>query len=218
MHEAQNQQILNEYYHRLDNLERPEVIQQWRKSQLASISFYPCDLGNEVDINNFKPRGFSEYEKNSELPRLLRYYFGSKIHVLRYVRGYIPDFAYVDDSCSLSIDIEIDEPYTPRQYPNSNQQLKITHCLGQDRYDSRTKEFQSNDWFVLYFSERQALFYPSECCKTVAQLIDNITGSQLVETKFKNVQDLKPEPRWTESQARQMAERRERLNYKRTNI
>lgn len=181
--ERQNQLLRNEHRLLCIQLKKLEVVEEWRKSQLDSVSFSPAELGEDVDTNGFDPRGFAEFESNSDLPALLRHYFGDRIHVLRYVSGRIPDFAYVDildEFSTLSIDIEVDEPYTPRQYPNTDQSLKLTHCLGQDEYDYRTKTFQSNDWFVLFFSERQALYSSRECCKSLAQLINEITGSQLV--------------------------------------
>lgn len=217
--ELRNEVIRDEHRRICAELKKPEAIEDWRNSRLTSVDFCSTELGEYVNTNDFDPRGFAEFEANSDLPGLLRHYFGDKIHVLRYVSGRIPDFAYVDildEFSRLSIDIEIDEPYTPRQYPNSDIPLKITHCLGQNEYDYRTQTFQSSDWFVLFFSERQALHSPRECCKTVAQLIDKITGSQLVATQFKGVKDLVPEPRWTEAEARAMAKRRERLNYRRS--
>lgn len=222
--ERENQLLTEEHRLLCAELKKPEVVEEWRNSKLNSlldsVSLSPAELDEYVNTKDFDPRGFVEHESNSKLPGLLRQYFGKKIHVLRRVNGRIPDFAYVDiidEFNTLSIDIEIDEPYTPRQYPNNNQSLKLTHCLGQDEYDYRTQEFQSNDWFVLFFSERQALYFPHECCKTVAQIIDEITGSKLVLSKFQGVKDLIPEPRWTESQAKAMAERRERLNYRSAN-
>lgn len=212
-----NQQILNEYQSYCNKLKTPTYIQKWRTEQLSLVCFSPYSLGEYVDTEIFDPRGFAEFESHCKFPGLLRHYFGDKIHVLRYMRNRIPDFAYidtVDNFKNLSIDIEIDEPYTPRQYPNCDGSLKLTHCLSQDKYDYRTQEFQDNDWLVLFFSEKQVLLFPRECCKTVAQLIDDITGSELVKDKFQNVQDLTPEPRWTEEEARRMANRRERLNYR----
>lgn len=212
--EQQNQKTREEHRRQCDLLKTPEGIQQWRQEQIKTITLNPARLEYEVDVDEFNPRGYAEYKRNCQLPSLLRRYFGNKIHVLYYVcGGKIPDFSYVDPEYSLSIDIEIDEPYTPRQYPRNGSYLKITHCIGQRNYDERTQIFQNNDWYVLFFSERQALRSSKSCCKAVAQLIDEVTGSNLVETKFKDVPDLKPERCWTEEEAREMAERQARLNY-----
>lgn len=211
--EQQNQKTREEHRRQCDLLKTPEGIQKWRQEQLKTITLNPARLEYEVDVDEFNPRGYAEYEDNCQLPSLLRRYFGNKIHVLYKVCGRIPDFSYIDPEKSLSIDIEIDEPYIPRQYPKSSKSLEVTHCIGQSNYDERTRIFQNNDWYVLFFSERQALRHSKSCCKAVAQLIDEITGSNLVQTKFKGVPDLEPERCWTEEEAREMAERRARLTY-----
>jgi hypothetical protein len=211
--EQQNEKTQEEHRRQCDLLRTPEGIQKWRQEQIKTITLSPAGLGFEVDVNEFEPRGYAEYERNCRLPSLLRRYFGDKIHVLYYVCGKIPDFSYIDPENSVSIDIEIDEPYIPRQYPNSSKSLEVTHCIGQSNYDERTQTFQSNDWYVFFFSERQALRHSKSCCKALAQLIDEITGSNLVQTKFQGVPDLEPERCWTEEEAREMAERRARLNY-----
>lgn len=213
-YEQENEWRRQQHRQQCEALKHPQAIEQWRKSQLASIVLYPSPLKGFVDVNSFDPRGYAEFENNCQFPQLLKRYFGNKIFVLRKMGDCIPDFAYIDEVAKLSIDIEIDEPYTPRQYPRDNKPLKLTHCLGQDHYDKRTRFFQDCDWFVLFFSERQVLQYPHQCCKAVAQVIDFITESTLTQAHFKNITDLKPEARWTEEQARLMAQRQERLHYK----
>lgn len=217
-HERENEWRRQQHRQQCEALKHPQAIEQWRKSQLASIVLYASPLQGFVDVNDFDPRGYAEFESNCQFPQLLKRYFEGKIFVLRKMGSRIPDFAYVDEGAKLNIDIEIDEPYTPRQYPRDNKPLKLTHCLGQDDYDQRTRAFQCADWFVLFFSERQVLQSPHQCCKAVAQVIDFITESTLTQTHFKNITNLKPEARWTEEQARLMAQRQERLHYRTKDI
>jgi len=209
--EAENQKRRQAHSRICAQLHTPEKVAAWRQSQLQTVVVRPTSLGDEVNTTQFDPRGYSEFESNSRFPGALRNYFGDKIHSLRRLSGYIPGFAYVDTSNNLSIVIDINEPYTPRQYPNSNGYLRLLHCLGQD--NNRLRTFQSEDWFVLLFSERQILQYPLECCKEVARLIDSYTGSNLVQTRFSNVEELEPEPHWNEAMAEAMANQRSRLKY-----
>ena len=212
--EAENQQRRQEHSRLCSQLHTPEKVAAWRQSQLQTVVVRPTSLGDKVDITQFDPRGYPEFESNSRFPGMLRNYFSGKIYSLRRLNRYIPDFAYVDESKNLSIVIDINEPYTPRQYPNSNGYLRLLHCLGQD--NNRLRTFQSEDWFVLLFSERQTLQHPLECCKEVARLIDSYTGSNLVQTCFSNVRDLEEEPHWDEAMAETMAEQQARLTYKRS--
>lgn len=212
--EAENQKRRQAHSRICAQLHTPEKVAAWRQSQLQTVVVRPTSLGDEVNTTQFDPRGYPEFESNSRFPGMLRNYFSSKIYSLRRLNGYIPDFAYVDDSKNLSIVIDINEPYTPRQYPNSNGYLRLLHCLGQD--NNRLRTFQSEDWFILLFSERQTLQYPLECCKEVARLIDSYTGSNLVQTRFSNVGELEPEPHWDEAMAEAMAEQQARLRYRRS--
>jgi hypothetical protein len=214
----QHQQDKEAYEHRNKLIEREhqEKIDAWRLGQFREKAkqLKPSPLGEKVNLNNFDPRSYAE--TNSALADLLDQYFGDKIHTLYHISktNYrIPDFAYVDLDYPLSIDIEIDEPYTPRQYPDRGGSLKLKHSIG-DRYDdNRLHEILKNDWFIVVFSERQALKEPNSCCKAIAILIDRITGSNLVEQYFQEVPDLTPDLCWTKEEAREMANRQERLNY-----
>lgn len=83
-----------------------------------------------------------------------------------------------------------------------------------DRYsDTRLNELLSNDWFVIVFSERQVFKEPHSCCKIVATLIDRATGSNLVGQYFQEIANLTPDLCWSKEEAKEMANRRERLNY-----
>jgi len=157
-------------------------------------------------------RGFAEFPDNAKFPVLLSHIFAKKIITLRPLGMFTADFIYLDREHNLHIDIEIDEPYTPRQYPNDPKPLVLTHYLGKD--DKRNQFFQSAQWFVVRFSERQVLFYPESCLKFLIVLINKLTG-QSIPNPFVDAPDLEPEAQWTEAEAKQMADRQERLHYDR---
>ncbi len=156
-------------------------------------------------------RGFAEFADNALFPKLLQELFPKQIITLRKLDKYTPDFIYLDQAHNLHIDIEIDEPYTPRQYP-AETPLTTTHCLKQD--DERNQFFQAAQWFVVRFSERQVLCYPESCLKFLCELVVKLAG-EAMSHPFANAPDLEPEEQWTELEAKQMAERQERLHYNR---
>ncbi len=207
-----------EQHNKIIKQEHQAKIDEWRlkKFREQAQQLKPSPLGEPVDTKRFDPRGYAEI--NGMFPRLLYQYFGDKIYSLYHISGTksrIPDFAYIDSTYPLSIDIEIDEPYTPRQYPNSNSQktLKLIRSTSDRDGGTRLNEVLSNDWFVIVFSERQVLKEPHSCCKVVANLIDRVTGSNLVEQHFQEVADLTPDLCWSKEEAKEMANRQERLNY-----
>ena len=210
--ERQKQNLERIYQQEVENLGTSQKVSDWKMEacQQAFLSLNPQKFDRESAEDK---RGFAEYPDKSQFPKLLRDYFGDdKIFILKMVVYYTPDFAYVDPENNwLSIDIEIDEPYTPRQYSN-NSQLIPTHYIGQD--DERNYFFQEHDWYVIRFSERQVILYPKSCCKVIAKLIYEITGNESVLRQFDKIPDLQPEPLWTENDSISKAERQERLNYK----
>ena len=210
--ERQKQNLERIYQQEVENLRTPQKVSDWRmescKKEFSSLNPQNFDIEPAEDR-----RGFTEYPDNCRFPNLLRNYFGDdKIFILKRVVYYTPDFAYVEPENNwFSIDIEIDEPYTPRQYPN-NSPLRPTHCIGQD--DNRNYFFQQHDWYVIRFSERQVFLYPESCCKVIAQLIYTFTGNESVLRQFDKIPDLQPEPLWTNSDSINKANRKERLNYR----
>lgn len=197
------------YQREIDSLKKPEKILEWRKNayQQALLSLAPKDLSLGIAEDK---RGFAEYPDNCKFPNLIREYFSDdNIFILGMLEWYTPDFAYIDKARKISIDIEIDEPYTPRQYPNSNSSLILTHCIGAD--NGRNSFFQSQDWYVIRFSEKQVLDYPHSCCKFMAQVISEHTGDASILLQFYQIPDLKPDPAWTDDEAFKKAEKRERL-------
>lgn len=156
------------------------------------------------------PRGWAEHSTNCLFGPELYTYFPEKIYERIKVGSRTPDFAYIDPDTGLHIDIEIDEPYIPRQYPNQVP-LEPTHYIGSD--DSRDQEFNQRGWIVIHFSEEQVIRHSRSCCKEVAKIIFRLTENQSVLSSFEGIRDLQTYPQWSWSEALQMAEQRSRLTY-----
>ncbi|MGI8935818.1 MAG: DUF559 domain-containing protein, partial [Phormidesmis sp.] len=106
----------------------------------------------------------------------------------------------------LHIDIEVDEPY-------------VYHTKHAIHYDTSEKDYKRNQffadkgWIVIRFSEQQVVCHPDSCCKTVAQKIAQVTGDRSTMSILVDIPELPQQKQWTETEAIQMAARRERDNY-----
>lgn len=70
---------------------------------------------------------------------------------------------------SLSIDIEIDEPYVGNtKAPH--------HCIDQGKDDIRNEFFTNGNWVVIRFSEKQVVKYPRSCCKVIASVVARVAA------------------------------------------
>jgi hypothetical protein len=154
-------------------------------------------------------QGSSERDFAKDLKR----FFPGKIHtgqafdIPGFLHPYTADFAYIDEASGLHIDIEIDEPY---DYKSSDP----IHYIDSTKDNERNEFFRERGWLVIRFSEKQVVRYPQSCCKKIATLVAEVTGDVSGASKFQNVQDLKPEPQWTQAKAVQMAKDRTRDKYK----
>ena len=96
--------------------------------------------------------------------------------------GFVPDFAYIDTTTGLCIDIEIDEPY-------SLPQKKAIHCIGDDDY--RNNYFLQKGWFIIRFAEIQVAQSSNECVQYIENVINHIyTGVPIIN-------NLHLVPQWT---------------------
>lgn len=146
-------------------------------------------------------KGASEARFKSHLNN----YFSSKIKdnlTLKisddYKYPYTPDFAYIDNSLNLHIDIEIDEPYVYRTG-------QPTHFHEASKDNNRNNFFLARKWIVIRFSEEQVVRHPKKCCKTIAQVISDITGNRNILNQFANIPDLQMMKHWSETEAMKMA-------------
>ncbi len=154
------------------------------------------------------PKGHSE----TQFERDLWQYFPGKIQTGLMVSNpklqqpYVPDFAYIDQSLNLHIDIEIDEPYA---YGTR----KPIHYLDSTKDQQRNQYFLDQGWLIIRFSEEQVVRSPASCCKAVASAIATLLGDSAMLHPFRQVPTLKPQKRWTEAEAQVMAEQAYREKY-----
>ena len=176
----------------------------------AETAIFRSDRLRQV-LNNTKsydgtdskaPLGRSEAKLNKYLYR----YFGSNIYtkltltIPNYEYPYSPDFAYIDRSLNLHIDIEVDEPYSYSEKP--------IHYIGKD--ELRNRFFLQKGWLVIRFCEQQVEKHPDRCCKMVAQVISEVSGDHSLLKSFFGIDDLEPLPQWTYDEAEQMCKDRVR--------
>ena len=119
---------------------------------------------------------------------------------------YTADFAYIDKELKIYIDIEIDEPYAYKS-------RKPLHYIDSDTDLRRNEYFLERDWFVIRFSEEQIVKSPKNCCKTIADLIAEIKGKESIPKQLINVQPVNKISRWSEDEARRMADENYRQTY-----
>ncbi|MEB3218427.1 MAG: hypothetical protein VKN72_19640 [Nostocales cyanobacterium 94392] len=183
----------------------PERIAQWQHNQILKILAFT--ISHDGDRST-APEGNAEGRFRTYLQK----YFPDKIHVRltldipNYEYPYSPDFAYIDRTINLYIDIEIDEPYVY----NTEQPTHYTEAWKDTK---RNNFFNDKGWIVIRFSERQVICYHHNCCKTIAQIIAQISKDNSILNQFTDIPDLQQQRQWTEAEAIQMAQRKERDNY-----
>jgi hypothetical protein len=191
----------------LIRLNSPDNIAKYQQEQLilALKQTEPHDGENST-----AQEGFSEAKFYAHL----NHHFKGKIHRKLTSTNqfkppynlYSPDFAYIDRSLSLYIDIEIDEPYA---YNTG----KPTHYDGATNDFNRNNHFLARNWLVIRFAEEQVVRSPKSCCKAIAQVIAEVIGDSLELMQFSGVPDLPTMRQWTEAEAAQMAEKNYRQTY-----
>lgn len=181
----------------------PENVANYRRQQLLLTlkQTEPNDGKNSKAQEGFSEAKFYNYLKQYFKSNVQR---GLTLKIPNFDFPYSPDFAYIDQSTNLYIDIEIDEPY-------AYQSNKLTHFVGKD--DRRNKFFIDKGWLVIRFCEEQVVRYPHSCCKAIAQLISDVLGNSLEISQFIDVPDLHPVKQWTESEAANMADKNYRQTY-----
>ena len=184
----------------------PENVARYQQEQLllALRQTQPHDGENSTAQEGFSEPKFYPH---------LNHYFRGRIHrkltsnIPNWDKHpYSPDFAYIDRSLSLYIDIEIDEPYA---YKSG----KPTHFYGATNDFNRNNHFLAKNWLVIRFAEEQVARYPKSCCKAIAQIIADVIGDSLELNQFASVPDLPTMKQWTESEAAQMAADKYRQTY-----
>jgi len=144
-------------------------------------------------------KGFSE----KKFKAFLIEKFGDRIHAdveihISPISRYFPDFVYKNEKTGLSIDIEIDEPYSI----DSKQPIHYA------RVDNRRNRFfTKNGWFVIRFSEEQIVKHSNCCVKYLESIINHINDNE-------EVSNIVPKtPMWTYEEALEMARKDYRTTY-----
>jgi hypothetical protein len=175
--------------------------------QLLSGTKSP-DAENQISKQGALEQAF--YEK-------LNSYFPEKIQLekgLLKPNGFVytPDFIYFDPQSNLHIDIEVDEPYTPK----TGHPKKPIHYLESESDHKRNQFFLDKTWLVIRFAEEQVKRYPDSCCKVIAQTIAKLLDDDSILAPFQDVAELEPVRRWTRQEAEEMADIRYRSSYSRS--
>ena len=194
--------------HQEDKEERERLVadlltpEKIRNFQLAKVR---TKLANTEPHNGEKGSARTGYCEPFFERYLLRYFTNTKIKtgltvdIPNFRFPYCLDFAYIEES-GLSIDIEIDEPYTER-----DGQLIPIHFLGKREDDNRNNRLTSMGWIVIRFTEEQVARYPNECCKVIAKEIYELTGNRSFLDLTNHFGELQPIQQWREEQAMEMA-------------
>ncbi|MHC5894943.1 hypothetical protein [Nostoc sp.] len=121
-------------------------------------------------------------------------------------RRYSADFILYHRFSGLTLDIEIDEPYT-------GDTGKPHHCIDVDDDKIRNRFFLERNWGVVRFAEVQVVRHPWSCCKAIAQIIARLTGDDSVFILLQRLADVPLQKRWTKREARLMAKNNYRQSY-----
>ena len=197
------QSSIQSYNLKLKEITSPTYIKLFRKEETYKIikkaTKTPSETNRLVEKGKFEDYFYGYLIK----------WFGSKIKLnteLGYFENpYIPDFAFIDTTTGLHIDIEIDEPYIAK----NNEPI---HYIGSD--DNRNNYFIENNWVVIRFAEKQVAEYPDSCCKVIAVIINSILDDNHYISLFTVIEDLSPINCWTFEESIQMAQIKYRNNYK----
>lgn len=139
---------------------------------------------------------FGEYIKTNLTIKNNEDWFGEKL--------YLPDFTFYDPK-SISIAIEIDEPYVGKDG-------QPIHYIGFD--NNRDEYFRKNKWIVIRFAEEQIMKNPIGCCYFIANKIFELTENKTYVSLFtKEKIQLDLIKQWTKDEAHKLAFNRYRNKY-----
>ena len=198
--QAAYQQALREYG-------TPAGIDAYRARQLDKVLAEGA-LPFRYQPTTYQPKeGLSEPDFAAQLRRYFgaeHIYTGCRVPVHDPQLGaswFYPDFIY-HDATGLCINIELDEPYTLSDHTP-------IHYHGQDR--ARNAYFVRQRWVVVRFTEEQVVRQPALCCKELAELISTLNRRHYAVRFLPD--SLRPQPTWSQEQARQLAQQQAREQY-----
>lgn len=106
--------------------------------------------------------------------------------------AYVPDFIFEHPITELTIDIEIDEPYSNR---------KPIHYAGNTHDCKRNKYFSDQNWIIMRFSEFQIITDALACCREIAFIIQDLTGDKSFLNKFDQYNRIFRHKKWNYTEA-----------------
>ena len=168
----------------------------------------------DFKINESANKGLSEAYFLSYLSKWYIYPWRILEHCQFEENNYTPtaDFILIYDDLKLSIDLEIDEPYTLKE------SLPI-HLVEDEKYIYRDKFFLNLGYIVIRFAEYQIALYPDHCCLHIARTVNQFLDRDLKITipDSTNITPLKPEEwkvkTWTQRESKIMADNKIRDTY-----
>ncbi len=203
---------------------RLDKISEYIKKQETSSYpkfFYPPDFANifwRIDStkilqpkydyqNKIKlTKGFTETYFFNQLKRQ----FSDLIHDNVYfdnVENYLPkfpDIALIDYENKIFIDIEIDEPY-------SFKSEDPTHYIGYD--NDRNFDFLYENWFIIRFTEKQAIKHTHDCIKYISQVHRKIILCLNESDKITDFDFSNKEASWNKEDSIRMKNEKYRTSY-----
>lgn len=163
----------------------------------------------EVEEYNIATKGNSERYFYSELKKI----FGDQVVIdvtipnQQWTFPFIPDIVFSNGN--ITIDIEVDEPYTYNK-------LEPIHYFDTTKHKhidtDRDDFFNENYWTVVRFTEKQVYQNPLGCCMTVVEIIYKATGDNTFLLKLSDVKQVEIENYWTIAEAKELA----KTNYRNT--
>lgn len=181
---------------------------RYAKNRIKGIALSATKF--EIENYNIATKGNSESYFYTELKKV----FGNNVSIdvtipnQQWTFPFIPDIVFSNGS--ITIDIEIDEPYTYNK-------LQPIHYFDTDKQKhtdaDRDDYFSENNWAVVRFTERQVYKNPRGCCKTIAEMIFEITGDNNLLLKLNDAKNLETENFWTIAQAKELAKTDFRNSY-----
>ena len=191
---------------------RLEVTNELIKALKKPLTDYTSRKGSsEILFKQLLTKYFGDLIITDKTTEVFSYYQNERLNydfelsdVGKRDNAYVPDFIFLHDKSNLTIDIEIDEPYTYNNPIHTNDSIS----------DKRRNDyFRSINWFVIRFSERQILQYPIHCCREIALLIKDYTGDNTFLNAIKVKEEVPRDKMWTYSVAKEYSNMNTRKNY-----
>ena len=175
----------------------------WEDGTVALYSNALLDTRCNIAINFKKILGFVASILNLRASQLIQ----QKVRVRIDGHGYEPDFAFVDKTHGVYIDIEIDEPYTARGIASHY----VNDGVAKD--GQRNERFLAAGWHVVRFSERQMFCETEACMKLICELALQLGASFPLPDALRDVGTVTPDECWSAADAKRYFQQHYRESY-----